>query len=261
MHGFTCPDPEPDIHVVIPAHARSGPVPLPRLRYGTRQERRPGVRVSVVPRSVRLPAEDIATVSGLPVMTPERTVLDCALTLPVRQSVCVIDSAMRALCRPNKHNRVCEGADPEHLRAHLLQRLEALGTRRGIRRARAAIDLASPWAESPGESALRWLIHASGLEEPTLQEHWYDATEVKDYDIDLAWPEARVAVEFDGYAKYVSQEDLHQEKRREMRLSAGGWKVLRFDFRDLADTQRVVSRLQSVLPTTAPLPRPRDLWA
>ncbi|WP_207453630.1 hypothetical protein [Desertivibrio insolitus] len=69
---------------------------------------------------------------------------------------------------------------------------------------------------------------------------------------DFFWPEHGVVVEFDGVAKYVREEytrgrntaDLVlAEKRREDRLRALGYVVIRVDWRDLREPTRVRTKL------------------
>lgn len=81
------------------------------------------------------------------------------------------------------------------------------------------------------ESVLRWLVHRGGLPRPVPQ------FVVRDVDgivgrADLAWPEQKVIVEFDG--------DIHRERdvfvkdaRRQNRLITAGWTVLRFTSADI----------------------------
>ncbi len=82
------------------------------------------------------------------------------------------------------------------------------------------------------ESVLRWLIHEAGLPRPVLQHVIRDAAGAFLGQVDLAWPEHRVVVEFDG--------DLHRERRvfvKDLRRQNGiilaGWQVLRFSSADV----------------------------
>ena len=62
-------------------------------------------------RSLVAPAEsEIHVVSGLLVTTPLRTALDCAFDLPVRESLPVIDAALRLVRRPDRFTRRGKGA-------------------------------------------------------------------------------------------------------------------------------------------------------
>jgi len=81
------------------------------------------------------------------------------------------------------------------------------------------------------ESVVRWLVHDGGLPAPEPQFTVRDADGIVGR-ADLAWPDRRVIVEFDG--------DVHRERavfvkdaRRQNRLIAAGWTVLRFTSADV----------------------------
>ena len=82
------------------------------------------------------------------------------------------------------------------------------------------------------ESVLRWTLLDAGLPPPVLQHVVTDEAGRFAGRADLAWPAQRVLVEFDG--------DLHRHRdvfvndlRRQNRLVAAGWTVLRFSSADL----------------------------
>ncbi|MGN7703417.1 hypothetical protein [Cellulosimicrobium sp. 22601] len=195
------------------------------------QTREPALRRHWTP----LPVRDRTLVAGLPVTTLERTVVDCARSLPGAQALVVADSALRA------------GADPAVLGALLA---EAAG-RRGVRRARAVVGLADARSESPGESVVRWVVHDAGLPAPV------PGLEVPTWRgslwVDLGWPEHRVAVEFDGAVKYSGggfgdpRSRLQQEKARHDALVEAGWVVLRVVWADLGDPATIVRRVERAL--------------
>ncbi|KLN34515.1 hypothetical protein FB00_11790 [Cellulosimicrobium funkei] len=182
-----------------------------------------------------LPDRDRAVVTGLPVTTLERTVVDCARSLPGAQALVVADSALRA------------GADPAVLAVLLA---EAVGGR-GVQGARAVVGLADARAESPGESVVRWILHEAGLAAPV------PGLEVPTWGgslwVDLGWPEHRVAVEFDGAVKYSgggfgdARSRLQQEKVRHDALVEAGWVVLRVVWADLGDPAAIVRRVERAL--------------
>ena len=82
------------------------------------------------------------------------------------------------------------------------------------------------------ESVVRWLVLEAGLPTPDLQFGVRDAAGVVLGRADLAWPQRKVLVEFDG--------DVHRQRdvfvrdlRRQNRLVAAGWTVLRFTSADV----------------------------
>lgn len=206
--------------------------------------------------------EEIMVVNGLRVTTPLRTALDCAFDLPVRESLPIVDAALRLVCRPDRFNRRCRGeADLDEARARLMRMVEGQGLRSGKRRARLAVAFANPFAESPGESVLRWAVAAAGLPDPVIQLRWVDE-DGREYYLDLGYETFMTDLEFDGRGKLVTPEDLRAEKRREMALRRGGWDVHRFEWRELFAPERLVRRVTGLFPPEAvrAARRRRDLW-
>jgi very-short-patch-repair endonuclease len=92
------------------------------------------------------------------------------------------------------------------------------------------------------------LIHDDGgLPMPRLQHPVIDESGVVLADADMAWPEHKVLVEFDG--------DVHRERatfvrdrRRQNRLVAAGWIVLRFTSADVyGDPLGVLAQIRRAL--------------
>jgi very-short-patch-repair endonuclease len=52
---------------------------------------------------------------------------------------------------------------------------------------------------------------------------------------DVAIPRARLVVEIDGLAYHVTPDRFQHDRRRQNRLVAAGWTVLRFTWRDLTE--------------------------
>ena len=180
----------------------------PGRRVRQRADRR--IHCSVVPMSARSERR------GVCVTSLERTWLDLAAVLPAPAQLAVTDQVLR------------RGARKESLAALL----DSASGRRGSRSARVVLALADPLAGSPMESVLRWLVHEAGLPAPELQHVVTDVGGEKVGAVDLAWPEQRVMVEFDG--------DGHRERRvfvddlrRQNGLVLAGWIVLRFSSADL----------------------------
>lgn len=189
-------------------------------------------RSDVIVRGLPLRPGDVVQVDGLATTSIARTVLDLACQQPLRRGVAVGDAAVRAvsLCYPY-----------EDLRPELAEQLRAAGGRTGIPRARQAIGLLDGRSESVGESASRVVLVQAGVPVPQLQYEVRDATGTLLGRSDFAWPEHRTLGEFDGRVKYSGQlgeatEDvLFAEKRREDRLRAAGWELVRWIWSDLQD--------------------------
>jgi hypothetical protein len=70
--------------------------------------------------------------------------------------------------------------------------------------------------------------------------------------VDLLFPEQRVVIEIDGWAAHGSREAFRNDRRRQNRLVAAGYLVLRFTWDDLTNrSEQVVAEVRSVLAARA----------
>jgi very-short-patch-repair endonuclease len=173
----------------------------------------------VVPHTRSLGSCEVCFVDGLPCTSLERTVVDCSLMFTVPQAVMLMDQAAR------------RGADLRLLRA----RCTELAGRNGVVALRRALELADPRSESAGESLTRELLHRLRIPPPEVQ--YAVRTPLGEHRLDFAWPERKVALEFDGKTKYFDYrptgEVLFAERRREKALMEQGWTFIRIEWRDL----------------------------
>lgn len=197
-----------------------------------RQHCRPGTgRDRSIARHSGTVDEDHLTIVGrLPVTDLELTMVDCARSLSPLAGLVVADAALRA------------GAD----RAVALAMLDELKGRNGVARARAVIDLADEGAESPGETATRFVLLRDGLPRPQTQVRV--VTRLGTFWGDLGWEEWRVLLEYDGRTKYVDRETLVREKRRHDALVEAGWRALRVTQEDIPLRAGLTGRVRRVLP-------------
>jgi very-short-patch-repair endonuclease len=63
------------------------------------------------------------------------------------------------------------------------------------------------------------------------------------YRLDLAWPQLRIALEYDGHAAHAGREE--QDVEREDDLRRRGWIVVRARAADLADPTRITAELRA----------------
>jgi very-short-patch-repair endonuclease len=69
--------------------------------------------------------------------------------------------------------------------------------------------------------------------------------------VDLAYPELRLAIEYDG-AWHDERGQFTKDRRRLNRLAAAGWTVLHVTAADLHDPEALVARIQAMgNPTSA----------
>ncbi len=151
--------------------------------------------------------EDWEIVAGVPVTTPLRTAVDLACGLRRREALAALDTLAR--------ERGVTVADMQQL-------LRRFRRRRGVVQARELIPLTDARSESSGESWSRLEIHDRGLPAPEPQ-WWIVVDGVPAYRLDLAYPFARVAVEYDGKEFHSSPEDRKADEERREFLRRRGW--------------------------------------
>ncbi|HLM07728.1 MAG TPA: DUF559 domain-containing protein [Blastococcus sp.] len=84
---------------------------------------------------------------------------------------------------------------------------------------------------------LRDVVIVPGLPTPVLQ-YRVDLPQGP-VRLDAAWPEVKIAVEFDGAAFHGRLGDRERDLRRDAALAALGWVVLRFGYRDVTEQPHV----------------------
>ena len=107
-------------------------------------------------------------------------------------------------------------------------------------RARRAVSLANPLAESILESLGRLLIALGGLPVPTVQLRV--AVPGQTYRADLGYQDQRVLIEFDGRENHERWEDVASDLARQNALTNAGWIVLRFTWAQVMFKPEVVLR-------------------
>jgi very-short-patch-repair endonuclease len=92
------------------------------------------------------------------------------------------------------------------------------------------------------EDRFRDLVRRAGLPQPRAQ------YPLGPYKLDFAWPEYRVAVETDGWATHGRRQAFEDDRARDARLLAAGWRVLRITYRRLKRRPTLVTaQLAAVL--------------
>lgn len=187
----------------------------------------------VVAHSRMLGEGDEVLVDGLPCTSLEQTVVDCCLMLNYRQSLVLMDHALRI------------GADSARLR----QMCAALRGRNGVLSLRRALHNADPRSESPGETLTRELLLRLRIEQPELQVKV--RTVEGRHHLDFAWRDKKLALEFDGRVKYFdyapTDEVIFKERQREKALMEDGWTFIRIKWRDLFQEQEFKIRVLRAL--------------
>lgn len=103
---------------------------------------------------------------------------------------------------------------------------------KGLRTARAALELVRPGSRSPMETLCRLRITDAGLPDPELNVDVHDDNGQWIAQVDFCWRARKVVLEYDGEQHgEPRQRELDAQRRRQ--LTAAGWTVLVVTRRDL----------------------------
>lgn len=164
-------------------------------------------------RFTQLVADDVHRLRGIPVTSPARTLVDCSGRVGPDQLGRVVDDALRRrLVRlPDLvrcHARVTSGRRPT----------AAMGR---------VLDERAPGYDPGGSDrelqVLRTLV-AAGLPAP-VQQHPV-VVGARSFRLDLAYPRAGIAIEFDGWDAHGTFEAFHGDRERSRLLVAAGWRLV-----------------------------------
>jgi hypothetical protein len=191
--------PEPPVSVVAP-----------RDRWTSRHPR-------VVTHHTVIGEADTTVLDGLAVTTPARTAFDLGRRLDRVDSLVLLDAMLR-------RQTLDAGAVAELSR----QRHWWPGTPR----LREVISLADGRAESPMETRLRLLLHDAGVPAPHPQFEIHDFGGRLIARVDLGWPAAKVAAEYEG-DHHRERDQYRRDVTRYNALRDAGWTVFRFTANDV----------------------------
>jgi hypothetical protein len=149
----------------------------------------------------------LTLVAGRPATAPAWTAIEVARGLRRPRALATLDAALRS--------GACSRRD-------LLKAAEQQSGRRGIVAVRELLPLVVAEAESPMESEARLVMIDGGLPTPVLQYEVVD-TNGRTWRLDFAWPEHRVAAEYDGVAWHCGPDAFFRDRRRAAALQELGW--------------------------------------
>jgi len=197
-------------------------VAAPRHRRAPRAEGLVGHRVTVAD-------EDVRILRGLRVPSPPEVLCEVASLLDHDALVCVADALVR--------------------RQHPLSRLDELFAavseaegRPGIRILRLAMESVRPRTDSPMETVLRLAIVRAGLPEPRVNHQIDIGAEGRVAHLDLAYPDLRIAIEYDGDHHRTDARQFHIDGDRLWRIESRGWQIVRVNRSHMADNAREAVR-------------------
>lgn len=176
--------------------------------------------------------------TGAAVVDPVAAVLTTRSALGFAQLVAAFD----ALLTTAANYPGIKAPRPLATREEIRCRLEEWGRFSGCVRARRALGMAREGAESPKESETRVLIMDHGLPEPVMQWIVRDGGDFV-ARVDLAYPELKIAIEYEGDGHRTEKEQWRADIRRQRRLEDLGWIVIRLTESDLTDPFAFLGRL------------------
>jgi very-short-patch-repair endonuclease len=183
-------------------------------------------RPGLVLRSDVLPAEEVVQADGVWVTTPARTAFDLGRASPVGHAIMGVD-ALRYAC----------ALGIEEVRTIALRHPGA----RGARRLPQVLRRSTHLAQSPMESRIRVAIEDAGLPTPVLQH------QVGPYFLDMAYPERKLGLEYDG-REHLVPERARRDLDRQAYLTRQGWTVVRFSAAVvLHETWQIAPRVRRLL--------------
>lgn len=160
----------------------------------------------LVVRVEKVPSAERWRVRAAAVTSPVRTALDLACRVPLVEAVVGVDALAHRFGFPPHDVIRCAYDHPG---------------RRGAARLPRVVKLARPAAESPMETRIRLAIVLAGLPEPQLQ------VPVGPYRLDMAYPELRLGIEYDG-REHLDQARALRDLDRQAYFTARGWRIVRF---------------------------------
>ena len=131
----------------------------------------------------------------------------------------------------------------------------------GAKLARLAAGYVRAGVDSPMETRVRMLFVLAGFPEPVVNVEVFDDAGRLRYRIDLAWPSAKVAVEYDGRHHINRQDQWTYDIRRREELEAEGWRFLVLTAPDIYRTPgTTLDRAESLLAAGGLRVRRRPDW-
>jgi very-short-patch-repair endonuclease len=194
---------------------------------GRTGKERPGIDVH---RAAGLEERDVTQVEGIPCTTVARTLLDLAETNDKTTLERAIEQA-------------------EKLRMFDLAAVVDVTNRAGKRRAattlRKALAAYTPepaFTRSKLEQRFLALCRTAGLPRPQTN------TVTGAFEVDFTWPDRRLMVEADSLRHHGTRAAFERDRRRDQRLTAAGWRVVRFTWRQVdQEPAAVAATLRSLL--------------
>lgn len=195
---------------------------------GGGQRAHPGLTV----RRDRLAPGETTVVDGVGCTSPLRTAYDLARQDDLVEAVVALDRLA------NRHRF------PPDLLLHFAAHYRG---GRGTARLCTTLAHANPYAGSPMETRLRMIIVRAGLPRPRVQWVVQDLEARTAVWLDLAWPEHRIGVEYEG-GGHTTPVEVLRDAGRYTRLVDRGWRIYRYTWLDVyRNPERIIAELTRAL--------------
>jgi very-short-patch-repair endonuclease len=175
------------------------------------------------------PTCEVTTFCGIRVTSALHTAWDLGRRLPLIEAVPWIDALGRA-----------RRLGPAELVAHASSHRGVPG----LRQAERALKMCDPKAESPPESPLRVELHLVGI--MVVAQYWVIWQGEFIARVDLALPEIKLAIEYDGQW-HGDHHQLGRDRARVRLLNQAGWIVIQVTKEDLRNIRQIIHLIQETI--------------
>lgn len=199
-------------------------------------------RPHVIVHRMKLFSDEVTTVDGISVTTPERTWLDMAEMLSVDELVAMGDSCVRIprAAFEDRDTPLCSVADLQRM-------IDRHKGKRGLRKAKEAIKLIRVGSDSPQETLLRLAVVRAGLPEPELNVPIIGDDGRHHHEPDLSYPKYKVGIEYEG-EHHGEEGQVVRDIARSERYVALGWTEVRISNRHMVNEAKpAVSKIRTAL--------------
>jgi hypothetical protein len=183
-----------------------------------------------VHRTRYLPTKHVTTIKEIPATSLARTLVDCASQLDRWSALRAVDS--------------CNASTSTWRMIHLTAE-ELSNGRAGVR---VIVDATSPDGADRFRSVLERLardaLRAHSVPEGERNYRVFDAHGFI-REVDIAYPAARVAVEYDGLRMHRERHAEQRDRATDRRMVAARWRVLRFTWEDVV--HRPITMTQEIM--------------
>ncbi len=185
---------------------------------------KPGI---VIHRSRHVHPDDRAQIDGIPTTSVARTLVDLADVLNERQ-----------LTRAVRQAELLKVFDLRAIEA-TIERLPGRKGRHRLKRVLVAYQPEPHLLRSKAEQRIKQLCERHHLPQPQFN------ADVNGYEVDAYWPQAKLALEFDGAETHQTRFAFHEDRRRDRALAAEGVQTVRVTWLDL--DARLMEQVRKIL--------------